>query len=97
MIPALPSDFSFIGFTATFNIFDFGKREKTIDERKMQVGLAEGELLLLRVVLGVFDAELQDGEEVVRVVRLGVQLLEGDHGAPVVGVRVYPGPYYRHW
>jgi outer membrane protein TolC len=41
VIPALPSDFSFIGFTATFNIFDFGKREKTISERHAQVEMAE--------------------------------------------------------
>jgi outer membrane protein TolC len=37
----LPGDFSFIGFNATFNIFDFGKREKTISERHAQVAMAE--------------------------------------------------------
>jgi outer membrane protein TolC len=41
VIPALPGDFSFIGFNATFNIFDFGKREKTISERHAQVAMAE--------------------------------------------------------
>jgi outer membrane protein len=41
VIPLLPGDFSYIGFMATWNIFDFGKREKTIDERHAQVGLAE--------------------------------------------------------
>jgi outer membrane protein TolC len=39
VFPLLPSDFSFIGFTATFDIFDFGKRERTISERTAQVGL----------------------------------------------------------
>src|SRR2546427_8461566 len=33
VIPLLPQDFSFIGFTATYTLFDFGKREKTVSER----------------------------------------------------------------
>src|SRR5262249_51782406 len=37
IIPALPHDFSYIGVIATFNIFDFGKREKTISERRTQL------------------------------------------------------------
>jgi outer membrane protein TolC len=37
----LPGDFSFIGFMATFDIFDFGKREKTVSERHAQVAMAE--------------------------------------------------------
>jgi outer membrane protein len=48
VLPLLPGDFSFIGFTATFNIFDFGKREKTIDERKMQVGMAEANVAMVK-------------------------------------------------
>jgi outer membrane protein TolC len=40
-VPLIPNDFSFIGFTATFDIFDFGKREKTVSERHAQVGMAE--------------------------------------------------------
>jgi outer membrane protein len=48
VLPLLPGDFSFIGFTATLNIFDFGKREKTIDERKMQVGMAEANVAMVR-------------------------------------------------
>jgi outer membrane protein TolC len=39
-IPALPLDSSFIGFDATWNIFDFGKREKIISERNAQRSLA---------------------------------------------------------
>jgi outer membrane protein len=48
VLPLLPGDFSFIGFTATFNIFDFGKREKTIDERHAQVGLAEANVAMVK-------------------------------------------------
>jgi outer membrane protein TolC len=48
VIPALPSDFSFIGFTATFNIFDFGKREKTISERHAQVEMAEAGVAMIK-------------------------------------------------
>jgi outer membrane protein TolC len=48
VLPLLPQDFSFIGFTATFNIFDFGKREKTIDERRMQVGMAEANVAMVK-------------------------------------------------
>jgi outer membrane protein TolC len=33
VIPLLPRDFSFVGFMATWNVFDFGKRERTISER----------------------------------------------------------------
>jgi outer membrane protein TolC len=40
-VPLLPNDFSFIGFIATFDIFDFGKREKTVSERHAQVAMAE--------------------------------------------------------
>ena len=40
VLPLLPGDFSFIGFTATLNIFDFGKRENTVRERHAQVEMA---------------------------------------------------------
>src|SRR5262249_3703211 len=33
---------------ATFNIFDFGKREKTISERHAQVGLAEANVAMVK-------------------------------------------------
>ncbi len=54
----------------------------------LQLRLAEEELLLLVVALGVVDAELEDGEQLGRGARLGVELLERDHGAPVVGAGV---------
>ncbi|MGE0126601.1 MAG: TolC family protein [Blastocatellales bacterium] len=46
--PLLPNDFSFIGVVATFNLFDFGKRERTIKERRTQVEMAEANLELVR-------------------------------------------------
>ena len=47
-IPALPRDFSFVGFMATWNVFDFGKRERTMSERSTQVKMAETNLALVR-------------------------------------------------
>ena len=41
VIPILPSDFSFLGVVATFNVFDFGKRENTIKESKSNSELAQ--------------------------------------------------------
>jgi len=40
-LPALPRDFSYIGLVATYTLFDFGKREHSIKERKAQVEMAE--------------------------------------------------------
>ncbi|HKQ76771.1 MAG TPA: TolC family protein [Blastocatellia bacterium] len=47
-IPALPDDFSWIGVIATWTIFDFGKRERTIKERGAQVAMARANLQLVR-------------------------------------------------
>lgn len=47
-IPLLPTDFSFVGFVASWNVFDFGKRERTIKERNTQVRMAEINLELVR-------------------------------------------------
>jgi outer membrane protein TolC len=41
LIPLLPHDFSFIGIVATFNLFDFGKREHTIKGANAQAEMAE--------------------------------------------------------
>jgi hypothetical protein len=43
-IPLLPKDFSFIGIVATYNLFDFGKREHTIKERQVQLEIAAAAL-----------------------------------------------------
>jgi outer membrane protein TolC len=41
VLPLLPADFSFIGVTGTYTLFDFGKREHTIKESNAQVSAAE--------------------------------------------------------
>ena len=47
-IPALPDDFSWIGVIATWTIFDFFKRERTIKERGAQVTMAKANLEMVR-------------------------------------------------
>jgi outer membrane protein TolC len=47
-IPILPDDFSWIGVIATWTIFDFGKRERTIKERDAQVTMAKANLEMVR-------------------------------------------------
>jgi outer membrane protein TolC len=47
-IPALPRDFSYIGAIATLTIFDFGKREKTISERNIQVEMAQANVQVVK-------------------------------------------------
>jgi outer membrane protein TolC len=47
-IPLLPRDFSFIGVVATYNLFDFGKRENIVSEHKTQLSMAEANLELVK-------------------------------------------------
>jgi outer membrane protein TolC len=46
--PLLPRDFSFIGIVATFNLYDFGKREHTIKGANAQAEMAEIALQLTK-------------------------------------------------
>lgn len=48
VFPVLPSDFSYVGISASYNLFDFGKRERTIKERNAQVSMAELGLQLVK-------------------------------------------------
>ncbi len=41
LAPLLPHDFSFVGIVATYNVFDFGKREHTIKGASAQAEMAE--------------------------------------------------------
>jgi outer membrane protein TolC len=41
VIPAVPSNFGYGGVIASYNIFDFGKREHAIKEARAQLGMAE--------------------------------------------------------
>ncbi len=60
-----------------------------IGERALrELGLAEEQALLLVVALGVLDAQLEDLEQVGRVVGLAVELLEGHERAAVAAARL---------
>jgi outer membrane protein TolC len=48
VMPVLPNDFSYIGVVANWTIFDFGKREKTIGERKTNLEIAEAAVELTK-------------------------------------------------
>lgn len=48
IMPAVPNDFTYIGVMANFNVFDFGKRERTVKERNAQVAMAETGLTLVK-------------------------------------------------
>jgi outer membrane protein TolC len=40
VIPVLPNDFSYLGVMASYTLFDFGKREKTVSERRTELDIA---------------------------------------------------------
>jgi outer membrane protein TolC len=48
VIPALPRDFTYIGVTGSYNIFDFGKREHSVKARSAQLQMARTALELTR-------------------------------------------------
>lgn len=47
-LPLLPRDFTFIGVMASYNVFDFGKRERTVKERSAQLAMAQTALELAK-------------------------------------------------
>ncbi|MBZ5697449.1 MAG: TolC family protein [Acidobacteriia bacterium] len=47
-VPLLPNDFSYVGVMASYNLFDFGKRERTMKERNAQAAMAETGLQLVK-------------------------------------------------
>jgi outer membrane protein TolC len=51
-LPLLPNDFSFVGVMASYNVFDFGKREHTAKERKSQLEMAEAGLAMVKAQVG---------------------------------------------
>ena len=70
-IPLLPRDFSYIGVLVSYNIFDFGKRERTMRERTTQLAMAEGalEMTKAKVSTGVQKSFL-DMERTRRILEL---------------------------
>ncbi|MEX2264863.1 MAG: TolC family protein [Bryobacteraceae bacterium] len=51
-VPLLPRDFSFYGVLASWNVFDFGKRERLVSERRTQLQLAEANLEIVKAKIG---------------------------------------------
>jgi len=73
--PLLPNDFSFIGVVASFNLFDFGKRERTVSERRTQVRMAEANLELVRAkVAAGAQKTVMDLERTRRILELTRQV-----------------------
>ena len=60
-LPLLPRDFSYIGLVATYDLFDFGKREHTIKEAQAQAEMADIALHLTKakVAAGVKSSHLE--------------------------------------
>jgi outer membrane protein len=50
-IPLVPSTFGYGGVIASYNLFDFGKRERAVKEARAQLGMAEIALQLTKVKL----------------------------------------------
>ena len=48
VIPAVPSNFGYGGVMASYNLFDFGKRERTVKEARARLGMAEIALQLTK-------------------------------------------------
>jgi outer membrane protein TolC len=61
LIPLLPRDFSFVGVMASYNLFDFGKREHTVKERNAQLRMAEAalELAKMKAAAGIKQSYLE--------------------------------------
>src|SRR5262245_35330454 len=70
-IPALPDDFTWIGVIATWTIFDFFKRERTIKERDAQVTMAKANLEMVRAkVAAAVQKTVVDGDRTRRILEL---------------------------
>ncbi len=50
-IPLVPSNFGYGGVMASYNLFDFGKRERAVKEARAQLGMAEIALQLTKAKL----------------------------------------------
>ncbi|MGH9752853.1 MAG: TolC family protein [Blastocatellia bacterium] len=74
-VPDLPNDFSFIGVIATYTLFDFFKRERTIKERGAQVSMAKANLELVRAkVAASAQKTVMDIERTRRILELTRQV-----------------------
>ena len=85
-VPLLPRDFSFIGVVASYNIFDFGKREHTIKAADAQAEMAELGLQLTKakVAASVKSSHLelerlQQLSELTRRLATGIELQKASY------------------
>ena len=96
-VPLLPRDFSFIGIVASYNIFDFGKREHTIKGADAQAEMADiaVELTKAKVAGAVKSSHLevermQQLSELTRRLAAGIEMQKAsydENGAEVAAAR----------
>jgi len=83
-IPLLPRDFSYIGVMASWNLFDFGKREKTISESNTQLALAKANLDLVRAKIAAnAQKAFLDLERTRKIRDLTRQIVTGYRPVPI--------------
>ena len=84
VIPLLPRDFSFYGVMATYNLFDFGKRERTVKERSAQVEMAETALEMTKAkVAAAVRSSYSETDRARRVSELAHRLRSATRLRPV--------------
>jgi len=96
-VPLLPRDFSFIGVVATYDVFDFGRRENTIKGSDAQAEMAELALQLTKakVAAAVKNSHLelerlQQLSELTRRLASGIEVQKvsyDENGADVATAR----------
>jgi outer membrane protein TolC len=83
-IPVLPDDFSWIGVIATWTIFDFGKRERTIKERDAQVTMARANLeMVLAKSAAAAQKMVMDVDRTRRILELTRQVVSMQRAAMI--------------
>jgi len=84
-IPLLPRDFSYVGVVATWNVFDFGKRERLVAERSTQLRMAQVNLELVRAKVAASStkasADLDRSRRMLRLARRVAAISRSD-GSP---------------
>jgi outer membrane protein TolC len=86
VIPALPRDFTYIGVTGSYNIFDFGKREHSVKARSAQLQMARTALELTRAKVAAAVKttylELERSralKELARIGATGTEIVDATH------------------
>jgi outer membrane protein TolC len=81
-IPIIRRDFSYIGIMATWNVYDFGKRERLLAEGQTQLRMAELNLELVRAKVvaksAKASADVESARRMLRLARRVVKMLPSD-------------------